>query len=98
MAQQRRNLAAFTIIVGILTLLLAASVLAEKLHEGHLPERNDRGNTGGITASGIYGGTLLLVLASLCSGRPGNRHTGSTQPHTAFLQYRCMRMAAPVIM
>jgi hypothetical protein len=72
MAPQRRNLATFTIIIGVLTLILAVSALAEKSHEGHLPERNDRGTAEAIVSSGTPGGTLLLY--SIVSGTNRHRH------------------------
>ena len=73
MAPQRKNLAAFTIFIGVLTLILAASALTEKSHEGHLPERNDRGTAEAIVSSGIPGGILLLFSA--VSGTNRHRHS-----------------------
>jgi hypothetical protein len=73
MAPQKRNLATFTIIIGVLTLILAVSALAEKSYEGHLPERNDRGTAEAIVSSGIPGGILLLY--SIVSGTNRHRHS-----------------------
>ncbi|MGD0535229.1 MAG: hypothetical protein ABR999_07295 [Methanoregula sp.] len=73
MAPQRKNLATFTIIIGVLTLILAVSALTEKSHEGHLPERNDRGTAEAIVSSGIPGGILLLF--STFSGTNRHRHS-----------------------
>ena len=73
MAPQRRDLATFTVIIGVLTLILAVSALAEKSHEGHLPERNDRGYAEAIVSSGIPGGILLLFSA--VSGTSRHRHS-----------------------
>jgi hypothetical protein len=73
MAPQRKNLAAFTIIIGVLTLILAVSALTEKSHEGHLPERNDRDTGESVVSSGIPGGILLLF--SVVSGTSRHRHS-----------------------
>ena len=85
MAPQQRNLATFTIIIGVLTLILAVSALAEKAHEGHLPERNDRGTAEAIVSSGIPGGILLLF--SPFSGT--NRHRHSITGTLANFEHYC---------
>ncbi len=61
MKAQRKNLAAFTIMIGVLTLTVSA--LAEKAHGDHLPERNGRGTAGVIITSGLPAGILLLLSA-----------------------------------
>ncbi|MGB8220290.1 MAG: hypothetical protein WCE46_07915 [Methanoregula sp.] len=85
MAPQRKNLATFTIIIGVITLILAVSALTEKSHEGHLPERNDRGTTEVIVSSGIPGGILLLYSA--VSGT--NRHRQSIIGTLASFGHSC---------
>lgn len=74
MTEQRKNLAAFTIIIGVLTLILAASALAEKEHEAHLPERNGRGTAESIVSSGIPAWILILFSAVSVFVSKGNRH------------------------
>ena len=80
MTAQRKNLAAFTIIIGILTLILTASVLAEKAHEGHLPERNGRGSAETIVSSGVTAWILILFSAVLSFVSKGNRQNGNIIP------------------
>jgi len=83
MTAQRKDLAAFTIIIGMLTLILTVSALAEKAHEEHLPERNGRGMTEAITASGFPGGILILLSAvsgSVSYQKRQRRNTGSMTP------------------
>jgi len=64
------NLAAFTLIVGVITLILAVSALAEKSHEGHLPERNDRGS-----AAALVSLTGLCAILFACRASQGtDRH------------------------
>jgi hypothetical protein len=86
MAPQRKNLATFTIIIGVLTLILAVSALTDKSHEGHLPERNDRGTAESIVSSGIPGGILLLFSA--VSGT--NRHRHSITGTLASFGHSCL--------
>jgi hypothetical protein len=84
MTAQRKDLATFTIIIGVLTLVLAVSALAEKAHEEHLPERNGRGTAEAIIASGFPVG--ILILLSAVSGfvrfqhRCRNKSGGMTPP------------------
>jgi hypothetical protein len=47
MKAQRKDLAAFTIIIGVLTLILTVSALAEKAHGDHLPETKRPGDRRG---------------------------------------------------
>jgi len=61
MKQPHKNLAAFSAIIGLLALILAVAVLAEKSHEAHLPERNDRGTHSVPVAAGILAGAVILV-------------------------------------
>jgi hypothetical protein len=70
MTSQRKTLADFTVIIGVLTLILAVSALAEKSHEAHLPERNGRGPPEAFAFPGVLVG-ILLVLSSV-SGIAGN--------------------------
>ena len=74
MASKRKNLAAFTIIIGVLTLILAVSALAEKAHGDHLPERNGRGTAGPIISFGVPVGILLLLFAVSGFGSKQNRY------------------------
>jgi hypothetical protein len=93
MASQRKNLAAFTIIIGVLTLILTVSTLAEKSYEGHLPERNDRGTAEAIISSDTL--AVILTLLSAVSGSAGiqDRHRGNTGSTTIFGQSCCPAMA-----
>jgi len=61
MKQPHKNLVAFSAIIGLLALILAVAVLAEKSHEAHLPERNDRGTHGAPVAAGILAGAVILL-------------------------------------
>jgi hypothetical protein len=63
MKAQRKDLAAFTIIIGVLSLVLTASALAEKAHGEHLPERNSRSTAEAIITSGLPFGILILLSA-----------------------------------
>jgi hypothetical protein len=63
MKAPRKDLAAFTIIIGVLSLVLTASALVEKAHGEHLPERNSRGTAEAIIASGFPVGILILLSA-----------------------------------
>ena len=78
MTTQRKNLATFTIIIGVLTLILTASALAEKDHEGHLPERNGRGTAESIVSSGILAWILILFSAVFSFISKGIRKNGNT--------------------
>ena len=78
MAAQRKNLAAFTIIIGVLTLIQAASALAEKEHEGHLPERNGRGTADSVVSSGVPVWILILFSAVFGFVSKENRYNGNS--------------------
>jgi hypothetical protein len=78
MTAQRKNLTAFTIIIGILTLILTASALAEKAHEGHLPERNGRGTAEAGVTTGAFAWILIQISAVSGFVSKGNRHNGNT--------------------
>jgi len=82
MASKRKNLAAFTIIIGVLTLLLTVSALTEKAHGEHLPERNDRSTAGAIISFGIHAGILILLSAvsGFISRQNRYRNTTGTIP------------------
>jgi len=90
MAPQRKNLAAFTLIIGALTLILTASALADKSHEGHLPERNDRGTAETIVSSGVLGGLSLLFSDFSGTNRYRYSITGTL---ASFGQFCCPAMA-----
>jgi hypothetical protein len=79
MTAHRKNLATFTIIIGVLTLILAASALAEKAHEGHLPERNGRGAAETIVSSGIPAWIIILLSAVSGSVSKANDHRENTR-------------------
>ncbi len=78
MASKRKNLAAFTIIIGVLTLILTISALAEKAHGDHLPERNGRGTAGSIISFGIPAGILVLLSAVSGFVSRQNRYRNTT--------------------
>ena len=44
-------------------MILAAGLLAEKSHEGHLPERNDRGSDNIPAAAGLLAVTIMVVTS-----------------------------------
>ena len=50
-------------VIGFLLMILAAGLLAEKSHEGHLPERNDRGSENAPAAAGFLAGAVIFVTA-----------------------------------
>ncbi len=87
-----------TVILGVLTLILAISALTEKSHEGHLPERNYRGTAGAIVASGIPGG--LLILYSVLSGTGGisKRDDGTRRAPAGSEQLVCPAKASSTMM
>jgi hypothetical protein len=79
MKQPHKNLAAFSAILGLLVLILAVAVLAEKSHEGHLPERNDRGTNDAPVAAGILAGAVILLMT--LPGSSGNRNSPGAASH-----------------
>jgi len=84
MKAQRKDLAAFTIIIRVLTLILTVSALAEKAHGDHLPERNGRGTAEALISSGLPAGILIILSAVSGSVSRTNRckkHTGSAMLH-----------------
>jgi hypothetical protein len=66
----RKDLAAFTIIIGVFSLVLIASVLVEKAAREYLPERNSRTTAEAITASGLPGGFSSFYLLFQGSSLP----------------------------
>ena len=80
MKPRQRTLASFTAIIGLVTLILAVSVLAEKAHENHLPERNGRGTHEGLIAYGLSAGVLSLL--STVAGYGNYRHRSRSIPGT----------------
>jgi hypothetical protein len=89
MKGQRRDLAAFTIIIGVLTLILIVSALAEKAQGDHLPERNGRGMTEALITSGLPAGILILLSAVSGSVSSKNRHKTNTDSTTRRISPRC---------
>ncbi len=83
MKAQRKDLAAFTIIIGVLTLILTVSALAEKAHGDHLPERNGRGTPEVVITSGLPAG--ILILLSAVSGSVSRTNRCITKPGSAAL-------------
>ena len=94
MKQRKPTLAAFTAIIGMLTLILAVSILAEKGHEAHLPERSGRATHEALIASGLPVGILLLL--SVIAHSAGVWHRQSDHRSTMVLsgQSRCTMMDA----
>jgi hypothetical protein len=80
MKPRQRALASFTAILGLITLILAVSVLAEKAHENHLPERNGRGTHEALIAYGLPAGVLILLSAAFGFGN--YRHRSRSVPGT----------------
>jgi len=72
MKPRKPTLAAFTAMIGMLALILTVSVLAEKAHEAHLPERNGRAHLEVQSPFGLPLGIALLL--SSVSGFAGYRH------------------------
>jgi len=79
MKQPQINLAAFSAIIGFILLILAVSILAETSHEGHLPERNDRGTNGAPVATGVLAGAVILWTTP--PGSSGNRNHPDAASH-----------------
>jgi hypothetical protein len=76
MKSKQNKLFISAITLWILTLILAASVFAEKAHEGHLPERNDRGVAVLIALLGISSGLFTRTRpASLPAGKYTDWHS-----------------------
>jgi hypothetical protein len=79
MKQPHKNLADFSAIIGFLVLILAVAFLAEKSHEAHLPERNDRGTQGVPGATGVLAGAV--ILSTMLPGLSGNRNRPDAASH-----------------
>jgi uncharacterized membrane protein YidH (DUF202 family) len=94
MTVQRKDLAAFTIIIGVLTLILAASALAEKAHEAHLPERNGRGTAEIPLSLGLPVGILILMSTALSFARNTNRGRSQSAGRIPSLQSCCTARVA----
>jgi|GEM_PF-1870153 len=93
MKQPHKNLAAFSAIIGLLALILAVAVLAEKSHEAHLPERNDRGTNGVPVTAGILAGAVILLTT--LPGSSGNRNSTGPASH----RNNCMALSCcPALM
>ena len=78
MKQRKPSLAAFTAIIGMLAFILTVSVLAEKAHEAHLPERSGRANQEELNSSGISLGIVLLLSAVFGFARQWNGNKSGT--------------------
>lgn len=89
MKAQRKDLAAFTIILGVLTLILTVSALAEMAHGDHLPERNGRGTAEAVITAGIPAGILILLSAVPGSVTHTNRCKTKTGSVTLRKPTRC---------
>jgi hypothetical protein len=76
MKSKRNKLVTSVITLWVLTLVLTVFVFAEKVHEGHLPERNDRGVLALITLLGISGGILTRTRPT---SLPAGKNTDSYQ-------------------
>jgi len=71
--------ATLSAIAGFILMLLMAGLLAEKSHEGHLPEQNNRGTASVPTAAGIIAGAVVLTLPA--SGIARGRNSTPTILH-----------------
>jgi hypothetical protein len=94
MASKPKNLAAFTIIIGVLTLILTAFAFAEKAHEDHLPERNGPGNAETTVCTGVSAGILILLSVVFNSVSNRNRTRSNTGNTTNFGQPNCQVMTS----
>lgn len=61
MKTTHQHLAAFSLLIGVITLILSAYAVSEKAHEEHLPERTGREGSGPFPV-------VLSALSLLCSG------------------------------
>jgi hypothetical protein len=93
-----KNLATFTVILGVLTLMLITSALTEQSHEGHPLERNYRGTAGAIVASGIPGGLLILYSAPSGTGGISKRDDGTRRTPVGSEQLVCPAKASSTMM
>ena len=62
MQPHHNRTATLSTIAGFIIMFLLAGLLAEKSHEGHLPEQINRGTSSIPTAAGIVAGAVVLTL------------------------------------
>jgi len=64
MQPHHNRTATLSAIAGFIIMFLLAGLLAEKSHEGHLPEQNNRAATSIPTAAGIVVGAVVLTVTA----------------------------------
>ena len=64
MQPHHNRTATLSTIAGFIIMFLLAGLLAEKSHEGHLPEQNNRGTASIPTAAGIIAGAVVLTVTA----------------------------------
>ena len=72
MQPHHNRTATLSTIAGFIIMFLLAGLLAEKSHEGHLPEQNNRGTAGVPMAAGIVAGAIVLTLPTTGIARRRN--------------------------
>ena len=90
----RKDIAAFTIIIGVFSLVLIASALAEKAAGEHLPERNSRATAEATIASGLPGGLSSFYLLFQVSSLP----TTDTEQNPIVYHPPCSPVVRPEIL
>jgi len=79
MQPHHNRTATLSAIAGFIIMFLLAGLLAEKSHEGHLPEQNNRGTASIPTAAGIVAGAVVLMVTA--PGIARGRNSTSTTLH-----------------
>lgn len=68
-----RHTATLSALAGFIIMFIMAGLLAEKSHEGHLPEQNNRAAGHIPTAAGIVAGAVVLTVTAPGIARGRNR-------------------------
>jgi len=79
MQPHHNHTATLSAIAGFLIMFLLAGLFAEKSHEGHLPEQNNRAATSIPMAAGIVAGAVVLTVTA--SGIARGRNSTSPMLH-----------------